>query len=43
LGAWALLVQDLLKLMLLVPQLLATQVVLYSYNFMVWLALLGGF
>jgi hypothetical protein len=29
--------------MLLVPQLLATQVVLYSYNFMVWLALLGGF
>jgi hypothetical protein len=40
---WALLVQDLLKLILLVPQLLATLVALQSRDFMVWLALSGGF
>jgi hypothetical protein len=39
----ALLVQDLLELILLVPRLLTMRVVLYSHDFMVWLALLGGF
>jgi hypothetical protein len=39
----ALLVQDLLELILLVPQLLAMRVALYSHDFMVWLALSGGF
>jgi hypothetical protein len=39
----ALLVQDLLELILLVPQLLATQVALYSHEFMVWFVLSGGF
>jgi hypothetical protein len=38
-----LLVQDLLELILLVPLLLATRIALYSHDFMVWLALLGGF
>jgi hypothetical protein len=39
----ALLVQDLLKLILLVLRLLATRVALHSHDFMVELALLGGF
>jgi hypothetical protein len=36
-------VQDLLKLILLVLRLLATRVALHSHDFMVELALLGGF
>jgi hypothetical protein len=35
--------QDFLKLMLLVSQLLGMRVALYSRDFMVWLALSGGF
>jgi hypothetical protein len=40
---WALLVQDLLELIPLVPRLLATPVALYSHDFMVCNALSGGF
>jgi hypothetical protein len=39
----ALLVQDLLELILLVPRLLATRVALHSHDVTVWLALSGGF
>jgi hypothetical protein len=37
----ALFLQDFLKLCVVVPQLLTTQIVLDSHDFLVWLALLG--